>query len=188
MHAFIGNNQKTVNIQGGSNMTGTKLWLVYRQIVPVIFEPPCISQRFYPPFFLANFVSFLLPLSLLITPCNIWTNYLSFHISACIYIHRWKTPKRGRVWRWILVQRPQQKYWKCISHTWIKIGCSVILFHFVSTSLPFLIFSALISSHSSAPHSCHFSTNVTHSFECHATNAEKVSFAFHDSLNSHPKW
>jgi ribose 1,5-bisphosphokinase PhnN len=28
-------------IQGGSNMTGTN-WLVYTQIVPVIFEPPCI--------------------------------------------------------------------------------------------------------------------------------------------------
>jgi hypothetical protein len=30
-----------VFIQGGSNMTGTN-WLVYTQLVPIIFEPPCI--------------------------------------------------------------------------------------------------------------------------------------------------
>jgi hypothetical protein len=30
-----------INKKGGSNMTGTNCELVYTQIVPVIFEPPC---------------------------------------------------------------------------------------------------------------------------------------------------
>jgi len=33
-------------IQGGSNMTGTVLYTVYAQSVPVIFEPPCSSICF----------------------------------------------------------------------------------------------------------------------------------------------
>ena len=28
-------------VQGGSNMTGTVYTVVYTQIIPVIFEPPC---------------------------------------------------------------------------------------------------------------------------------------------------
>ena len=38
---------KKTLIQGGSNMTGTNCDLFYTQIVPVIFEPPCISEENY---------------------------------------------------------------------------------------------------------------------------------------------
>jgi hypothetical protein len=34
-----------IEVQGGSNMTGTDLCVNKSQFVPVIFEPPCIWRR-----------------------------------------------------------------------------------------------------------------------------------------------
>jgi hypothetical protein len=43
-------------VQGGSNMTGTN-WLVYTQIVPVIFEPPCMYICMYVLRFVLKYVT-----------------------------------------------------------------------------------------------------------------------------------
>ena len=50
-------------MQGGSNMTGTVYTVVYTQIIPVIFEPPCIYI------------------------------YIYIYIYICIYIHTWAVQK-----------------------------------------------------------------------------------------------
>ena len=70
-HSFI------LQIQGGSNMTGTN-WLVYAQSVPVIFEPPCNWN---------DIMGVFRPVGLFCDCFNYRGCRNVFWISTCLFIH-----------------------------------------------------------------------------------------------------
>jgi hypothetical protein len=77
--------QKQAEVQGGSNMTGTNLWLVYTQSVPVIFEPPCISNEKCPA---------------LLSHFNQDSKYLLIYVKPIQYIISWKSVEPFSVLIW----------------------------------------------------------------------------------------
>ena len=87
---------KIGNVQGGSNMTGTN-WLVYTQIVPVIFEPPCtITWNCY-------------AFTLCLYPLDCRNSLIQFH------------SKRARLWRFNVTGN-NKTYWYFLFPLVTKFG------------------------------------------------------------------